>query len=144
MADVGARVVGVSVVGARVVGVSVVGCQLRWSGAPVRTAVTTSWMAWVTAAVCWGLSTRESWVEPGTTRCTLLLDRVADWFWSPIHPLLLPRAAVSTTRGFPLRLWSWPASASDRFATRNSSRKPPISLPVAAVVRASSRYLGGR
>src|SRR3954447_6786209 len=28
--------------------------------------------------------------------------------------------------------------------TRNSSREPPISIPVAAVVRASSRYLGGR
>src|SRR3954447_8320474 len=88
----------------RCVDAHIVRSQGYLNGAPVRTASTTSWMAWVTAAVCAGLSTRESWVEPGTTRCTLSVDRAADWFWSAIHPLLLPRAAVSTTRGFPLRL----------------------------------------
>src|SRR4051794_8125739 len=130
--------------GTRCVDAHIVRSQGYLKGAPVRTATTTSWMAWVTAAACLGLSTRESWVEPGTTRCTLSVDRAADWFWSLIHPLLLPTAAVRTTSGFPSRPWSWPASASDRFATPNSSMNPPISFPVAAVVRASSRYLAGR
>src|SRR3954469_22420682 len=119
-------------------------CQGLFSDDPLRTATTTSWIAWVTAAVCAGLSTRESWVEPGTTRCTLLVDRATDWFWSAIHPFALPLAAVRTTSGFAAKSWSWPASASDRLATPNSSMKPPISFPVAAVVRASSRYLGDR
>ena len=38
-----------------------------------------------------------------------------------------------TISGFAPRVRSVPASASDRFATANSSRKPPISFPVAAV-----------
>jgi hypothetical protein len=48
-----------------------------WSGAPVRTETTTSWIALVTAAAWSGLSTREAWVAPGTTRWRLLVDSVA-------------------------------------------------------------------
>src|SRR6188768_3064998 len=119
-------------------------CQGPFSGPPVRTDSTTSWIARAMAAACSGFSTKEGWVAPETTRWRLLVDSLTDLFWSAIHPLELSSSAVRTISGFAPRLRRLPASASDRFATTNSSRKPAISFPVAAVLRASSRYVGGR
>src|SRR5712675_2373444 len=91
------------------------------SGWLLRTDETTSMMAWAVTAASACLRIRSGWLAPSTTRCTLLVDKVAVLSCATIQAALLPLPAVRTTSGLSPKSVRDAASCSDALAWRNSS-----------------------